>query len=63
MVWAGCTTCIIALELVSFAITVWQLVFSQGVLFALGWLVLYYPLLSMFNEWWVDRRGLASVIL
>lgn len=34
-----------------------------GVLYGLGFLILYYPVLSMLNEWFVKRKGLAFGIL
>jgi MFS family permease len=63
MVWFGCTTCLASLVLASFATQVWHLIVTQGALFGTGFLVLYYPVLSMLQEWFVERRGLAFGII
>jgi MFS family permease len=47
----------------SFSTKVWHLILTQGLLYGIGFLVLYYALLSMLNEWFVERRGLAYGIL
>lgn len=47
----------------SFASDFGTLVATQGVIFGMGILILYYPIFSMLNEWWVERRGLALGIL
>jgi hypothetical protein len=63
MVWFGCMTCLVSLILASFATKVWHLIVTQGALFGVGFLVLYYPVLSMLQEWFVERRGLAFGII
>lgn len=40
-----------------------MLILSQGVAYGLGFLVFYYPILSMVNEYWIARRGMAYGIL
>lgn len=55
--------CICSLVAASFATEVWHLIITQGVAYGIGFLVLYYALLSMLNEWFVERRGLAYGIL
>jgi predicted MFS family arabinose efflux permease len=39
------------------------LILTQGVAYGLGFLVFYYPILSMVNEYWITRRGMAYGIL
>jgi hypothetical protein len=63
MIWVGWVICILALVMASFFTEMWHLVFFQGLLFGIGWLVLYYPLLSLLNEWFVVKRGFAYGIL
>ena len=63
MIWFGWLTCIIALIGSSFATKLSHLIITQGLLYGLGFVVIYYPLLSMLNEWFVKRRGLAYGIL
>ena len=36
---------------------------TQGVIFGMGILIMYYPVFNMLNEWFIDRRGLALGIL
>jgi len=63
MIWGGWLTCIASLVAASFATKVWHLIVTQGLVYGIGFLVLYYALLSMLNEWFVERRGLAYGIL
>lgn len=63
MIWFGWSLCIVALVASSFATQVWHLIITQGVLYGLGFLIIYYPLLNMLNGWFVDRRGLAYGIM
>jgi hypothetical protein len=59
MIVLGCVMCIVALGTGSLADNLGGLVATQGVLYATGFLLLYWPTLSMVNEWWVVRRGFA----
>ena len=59
----GCLMCLIGLVGASFAQEVWQLLFFQGFLYGLGWVVCYTPFLFILNEWFVERRGLAYGLL
>ena len=52
-----------ALALASLATRAWHIVLTQGLLYGLGFLLLYYPLLSLLNEWFVENRGLAYGLL
>jgi MFS family permease len=63
MIWGGWIACITSLLAASFATKVWHLIVTQGIAYGVGFLVLYYALLSMLNEWFVQRRGLAYGIL
>lgn len=36
---------------------------TQGVMYGVGFVIFYYPILSMVNDYWVARRGLAYGIL
>lgn len=47
----------------SFATTLETLILTQGVAYGVGFLILYYPILMMVNEYWVARRGMAYGVL
>ncbi|KAJ5646260.1 hypothetical protein N7490_002632 [Penicillium lividum] len=55
--------CIVALIAGSFASTLETLILTQGVAYGLGFLIFYYPILNMVNEYWISRRGMAYGIL
>lgn len=63
MVAAGVAICILSLLLASFVNTVAGLMATQGILYGVGFLILYLPLLSMLNEWFVQKRGFAYGVL
>ncbi|KLJ09779.1 hypothetical protein EMPG_14812 [Blastomyces silverae] len=63
MVIAGSVICVLSLVWASFANSIRELIASQGVLYGIGVLVVYAPLVSMLNEWFVERRGLAYGIV
>ncbi|QIW96718.1 hypothetical protein AMS68_002236 [Peltaster fructicola] len=63
MIWLGWPLCLLGLVAGSFAQTLEVLILTQGVLYGLGFITFYYPILSMVNEWWIDRRGLAYAIM
>ena len=63
MVLLGTATCILSLLAASFASSVFVLIATQGVLYGVGFLVIYFPLLSMLNEWFIRRRALAYAIV
>lgn len=42
---------------------VWQLILLQGVTFGVSGGILYYPVLILFPQWFVRRRGLATGII
>ncbi|KAF1350464.1 MFS general substrate transporter, partial [Lizonia empirigonia] len=59
MILVGWPLCIVSLVAGSFADSLGTLVLTQGVLYGLGFVVFYYPILSMVDEYWVSRRGMA----
>ncbi|KAJ5303553.1 MFS monocarboxylate [Penicillium atrosanguineum] len=63
MIWFGWSICIVALIAGSFASTLETLILTQGVAYGLGFLILYYPILSMVDEYWISRRGMAYGML
>ncbi|CAH0054098.1 unnamed protein product [Clonostachys solani] len=63
MIWVGWPICILGLVLGSFASTLEVLILTQGVAYGLGFLIFYYPIISMVNEYWIARRGMAYGIL
>lgn len=55
--------CIIGLLAGSFAKTLGALIFTQGILYGLGFVIFYYPIISMVNDFWIKRRGMAYGLL
>jgi MFS family permease len=63
MICFGWLICVVALLASSFATKLWHLMFTQGFLYGVGIVLLYYPVLSLLNEWFIKRRGLAYGIM
>ncbi|KAI0115574.1 major facilitator superfamily domain-containing protein [Nemania sp. FL0031] len=63
MICIGWSTCIAGLVLGSFASSLEVLILTQGVTYGVGFLIFYYPILSMVNEYWITRRGMAYGVL
>ncbi|KAJ8131188.1 hypothetical protein O1611_g2438 [Lasiodiplodia mahajangana] len=63
MIWIGWSICIAGLALGSFSTTLEVLILTQGVAYGIGFLIFYYPILSMVNEYWIARRGMAYGVL
>ncbi|RKL52140.1 hypothetical protein BFJ70_g853 [Fusarium oxysporum] len=63
MIWVGWPICIGGLVAGSFANTLETLILTQGVAYGIGFLILYYPILMMVNEYWIARRGMAYGLL
>ena len=63
MIWVGWAMCLAALVAGSFARSLPTLIITQGVMYGVGFTIFYYPILSMVNEYWIARRGLAYGIL
>jgi hypothetical protein len=55
--------CILSLVAGSFASTLGSLIFTQGVLYGVGFVIFYYPIISLVNEFWIARRGMAYGLL
>ena len=53
----------LAVLLSSFATTVWHLILTQGVLYAIGGGLIYYPVFIFIDEWFVRRKGFAYGIM
>lgn len=62
-IWAGWPLCILSLVAASFMNSVNGLIGTQGILYGLGFVTLSYPIISMINEWWVARKGMAFGLL
>ena len=63
MIWIGWPLCLLGLVAGSFARTLATLIVTQGVMYGVGFTVFYYPIISMVNEYWSARRGMAYGIL
>lgn len=55
--------CIAGLAAGSFATELGGLIVTQGVIYGIGFLIFYYPILSFVNEFWIQRRGMAYGLL
>jgi hypothetical protein len=56
-------TCLLGLIAGSFARNLGTLILTQGVMYGTGFILFYYPILSMVNEYWIARRGFAYGLL
>ncbi|GAB7336425.1 hypothetical protein MBLNU13_g09723t3 [Cladosporium sp. NU13] len=63
MIWIGWPICLLGLIAGSFARSLGTLIFTQGVMYGTGFILFYYPILSMVNEYWIARRGFAYGLL
>lgn len=63
MILIGWPLCILGLVTGSFANTLGTLLLTQGVMYGVGFIIFYYPILSMVDEFWVRRRGMAYGLL
>ncbi|KAE9379484.1 MFS general substrate transporter [Stipitochalara longipes BDJ] len=62
-IWLGWPLCILGLVCGSFTTTVNGLIITQGIMYGVGFVTLYYPIISMVDEWWVARKGMAFGII
>jgi MFS family permease len=62
-IWISWPLCIIGLLAASFSSTLGGLVATQGVIYGVGFVMLSYPIVSMLNEWWIARKGMAFGLL
>ncbi len=60
--YVGLAIIIVALVASSFATRVWHLIMTQGVIYAVGGGLLYFPTLIYLDEWFIRRKGLAFVL-
>ena len=63
MIAVGWPLCILGLVAGSFADRLGTLIFTQGVMYGVGFLIFYYPIITMVDEYWVMRRGMAYGLL
>ncbi|KAJ7680889.1 MFS general substrate transporter, partial [Mycena polygramma] len=59
----GVVFCVTGLIGAAFATQPWQLVLTQGVIYALGGSFLYFPVMTYLFEWFHERKGLANGII
>jgi hypothetical protein len=58
-IWVGWVLCIVALGTGSLTTRLGGLVATQGLMYGVGFQTLYWPIMSMVNEWWITRKGFA----
>ena len=63
MILGGWIICLAGIVAASFASKAWHIIVAQGMVYGIVFLILYYPMLDMLNEWYVKHRGLAYGIL
>lgn len=63
--WAslGFAILVIALVSSSFAARIWHLIVTQGVLYAVGGSLVYFPTIVYLDEWFIRRKGFAFGIM
>ena len=61
--YVGFALIIISLVAGSFANEVWQLLLTQGVLYAIGGGMVYYPTTVFLDEWFIKKKGFAFGIM
>lgn len=59
----GTVLVVLAVALSSFATRAWQLIATQGVLYAFGGTLLYFPFLLFIDEWFVTRKAVAYGVM
>jgi len=59
MILFGWPLCILGLVAGSFANSLETLLLTQGVMYGVGFVIFYYPILSIVDEFWIRRRGMA----
>jgi hypothetical protein len=59
----GLLIVVLAVFLASFATKVWHLILTQGILYAIGGNLLYYPVFVFIDEWFVRRKGFAYGVM
>lgn len=59
----GLVIIIIALVSSSFADRIWHLILTQGVMYAVGGSMLYYPTVLFLDEWFIRRKGFAYGVM
>ena len=57
--WVAWPICILGLLIGSFATSIAGLIATQGVMYGIGFVLLTYPIISMIDEWWIARKGMA----
>jgi MFS family permease len=62
-IWIGWPLCVLGLVAGSFTTTINGLIVTQGIMYGVGFVTLYYPIISMVDEWWVARKGMAFGII
>ncbi|KAL9039683.1 MAG: hypothetical protein Q9180_002379 [Flavoplaca navasiana] len=63
MIWIGWPICVIGLLASSFSSSVEALIVTQGLIYGFGFLIIYWPIISFINEWWIHRRGMAFGVI
>ncbi|KAL8877425.1 MAG: hypothetical protein Q9198_004560 [Flavoplaca austrocitrina] len=63
MILVGWPLCIGGLIAGSFAERLSTLILTQGIMYGVGFLIFYYPILTLVDEFWVRRRGMAYGLL
>jgi len=63
MILVGWPLCIGGLVAGSFADRLSTLILTQGVMYGVGFIIFYYPILAMVDEFWIRRRGMAYGLL
>lgn len=63
IIWLAWPLCIGGLVAASYASTIGALIATQGIMYGVGFITLTYPIISMINEYWIARKGMAFGIV
>jgi MFS family permease len=59
----GLPIVVVAIVFSSYATSVWNLILTQGVLYAVGGGLLYYPVFIFIDEWFIRRKSFAYGVM
>ncbi|KIY65693.1 MFS general substrate transporter [Cylindrobasidium torrendii FP15055 ss-10] len=63
IMWLGVALCTAGLIGAAFATELWHLLLTQGIMYALGGSMLYFPAVTYLWEWFSEKKGLANGLI
>ncbi len=62
-IWVGWPLYVLGLIAGYFTSTIYGLILTQGLICGIGFVTLYYPIISIVDKWWVALKGMAFGII